>query len=286
MKTSLLLLFLYLPASLALCYYGTTSSNPAKNCYDIIKRNPSCYGVSGYYWIDCGNGTIQVYCEMEYLQGGWIRIASENFTAGANCSCEWLDITVEGTKYCTVANNDLQAQWHIDNICPYSEVRGYVLVDARGVPDGYYLQQTNIDQNYVDGVAFLYGVNRSTSRTHHLFTYAVASPVGQEPYRSCECQNSKADDPPIIFVGWDQMCDTGYYSSPYDNTKVGPRTLFTGEGCETGDDAYGCCHVAGAPWFYKSIPNTVNEVITVKILCNGNHASEMILVRELELYVR
>ena len=280
MNKKLLLLFLHFPVVFTLCYYGTTNSNPGSSCRDILLVNPGCYSISGYYWIQCGNmsSAIQVYCEMTTLQGGWLRVASENFTDNSTCPCEWVNVTVDGTRYCTVANTDSQASWNIDHMCPFSEVRGYVLVDQRGKPDGFYGLSGGLNGSYVDGISFTFG---KTSR-QHLFTYVVADEVTHDSNRACECQGSSFTNYPR-FVLWDFMCDTGYFSSPYVTTSVAPRTLFTGEGCEEGS---GCCHVAGAPWFYKGLSQTVSEDLEVRILADEDHSVEMILVRELELYVR
>ena len=36
---------------------------------------------SGHYWIQCsGLGSLaQVYCDMEYVQGGWMKVANNLF---------------------------------------------------------------------------------------------------------------------------------------------------------------------------------------------------------------
>lgn len=77
----------------SLCYHGTTANNPATSCQEILIFNPGCYGLSGVYWIQC-NGSAQVqqvYCDMDTLQDGWMRVASEKFTnsslgsGGASC---------------------------------------------------------------------------------------------------------------------------------------------------------------------------------------------------------
>ena len=282
MKTTLIIfLAVHIPAILAICYYGTTSSNPGQNCQDIIRMNPGCFGMSGYYWVNCSSsGTVQVYCDMESLQGGWIRAASENFTSGTGCLCGWQNITVNGQTYCTVASNDQDASWTIDTICPYSEIRGYVLVDQRGRAEAFFSNPSatnRADDIFVDGVVFL--TNTSLS---HLFTYAVGVPFSVDVDRSCECDGSTYISYPY-FLEYDYMCDTGYSSSNYNAAQLAPRTLFTGEGCETES---GCCYVAGAPWFYKSIAFTTDEKIKVKIVADKTHADELILVKELGLYVR
>ena len=225
---------------------------------------------------------VQVYCEMETLQGGWIRIASENFTDGSTCSCEWVSVTVEGTTYCTVDDTESQASWFIDNICSYSEVRGYISADHRGTTRGFRETGNTIDDNYVDGVSFTYG---PTTKRQHLFSYGAANNAAISDSSSCACQNGDIGSGYNQIMLWDFMCDTGYgpISSDYEPTLVAPKTLFNGEGCGTGN---GCCSVVGTPWFYRYLPTTLDEEIEVRIMANNVHVNEMILVRELELYVR
>ena len=48
----------------------------------------------------------------------------------------------------------------------------------------------------------------------------------------------------------------------------------------------GCCHLVGALWFYCSIPVEITLRLEVRILSDGGHTDEMILVKEVELYVK
>lgn len=270
---------------MALCYHGTVMSDPAESCSAVLKKNRGCFAVSGYYWVQCGNMStpVQVYCDMESLNGGWMRIANENFSnSSVSCPCNWTSTTENSMSYCTVIDNEEQGLWTIDNICPFTEVRGQVSIDQKGSPDAFYTSLgtiKDIDENYVDGVSVTYGTG-GTDR-QHLFTYAVGVPYDNDTMRSCECQGSEYRDYPR-FVQWDFMCDTGYTNSS-DFTAVAPRTLFSGEGCETGS---GCCHVAGSPWFYKELPQSVSKTLDMRIMADGNHSDEMILIKHVQLFVR
>jgi len=54
--------------------YGTTASNPARSCVDILTNNGNA--VSGVYYIQPpGQNTIPVYCDMTTDGGGWMRLA-------------------------------------------------------------------------------------------------------------------------------------------------------------------------------------------------------------------
>ena len=263
--------------SLALCHYGSSMNNPGKSCREILIHNPGCYGFSGHYWIQCsGLGSpVQVYCDMEYLQGGWMKVASENFTSGVPCPCEWVNYTVNDNNYCTTPNDTTIASWFIDTICPYSEVRGYVLVDQKGLCDGF--QSSSLDGNYVDGISITY--NDSNVR-QHLYTYVV----GREQKaisEACECHGATPNH--HLFLLWDFMCDSGFEANTATASSVATRTLFTGEGCAVNS---GCCHLVGAPWFYRSIPVEITSRLELRILSDGGHTDEMILVKEVELYVK
>lgn len=265
-------------SSMALCYYGTSETNPGRSCAEILSVSPGCYGHSAYYWIKCGNmaNPRHVYCDMERLQGGWIRLTAENFTAGTGCPCEWQNYTAaNGLDYCTTDVGRPNASWSIDNICPYAEINGYLLADQKGECDGFYGQEKNLNGNYVDGVSITIG--NSTQR-QHLFTYAV----GREEKainEACECHGSPYIAYPW-FIEWDYLCDSGFRADTVSTSAIGTRILWTGQGCT------GCCHWAGAPWFYKELPQRVNERIEVRILTDDSHANEMVLVREFELYIR
>ena len=60
---------------------GTTQTNPADSCSDLIY---TC--LNGFYWIKSPDGTaVQVYCDVERLcscnsTGGWTRVAYLNMT--------------------------------------------------------------------------------------------------------------------------------------------------------------------------------------------------------------
>lgn len=283
------------------CTYGTNKSDSAASCRDIILQNPACYQMSGYYWIDPCNTTetepMQVYCDMEFLafHGGWMRLAIENFTNNDPCPDEFNQVVVQGTTYCSTINGNTVAKWQISNFnCSFSEVRGYVLVDQKGLTDAFDQSNTDIDSNFVDGVTF--SLLTPTSNRVHLYTYAVASTNALATTKACKCQFGSTEVPPI--VQFDYMCDTGYKDDTVnianDTTQLAARTLFTGEDCEVGRPPQtplysesSCCHVSGAPWFYRDLTTDWNCDIEVRIIeDDGNHASQLILVRELALYVR
>lgn len=213
-------------------------------------------------------------------------------------SCEWFNYTITTNStswtYCTVPPSCTQASWYIDTICRYSEVRRYVLIDQKGYSDG--VQACNVDNlatgrnnscydisinsNYVDGVSISYN---SSNQHQHLYMHTVGRDHSPLP-QSCQCHGTYNLFSYPYFLMWDFMCDSGY-SSVNSSTVLNfaPRTLFTGEGCYDG----GCYQVIGAPWFYCSLPVQVTDSrLEVRILSDGGHQDEMILLREAEFYVR
>ena len=256
--------------------------NPGKTCREILLKNPDCYGQSGNYWINCGNQAdepVEVYCEMERLRGGWQQLLRENFTDGAGCPGQWTSFDgYNGVRYCSTTDGNYKAKFNVFSACPYSEVNGYVLVDQKGNCNAFTGQSKDLWEDYMDGVSITYGSNPKK----HLYTYAVG---WEEKARleSCECHGSTYTDYATV-VGLDYMCDSGMQPNTVgQNLLIGERVLFTGMGCRAES---GCCHVAGAPWFYKSLPNTIHDRVELRILSNSPHEEEMVLVRAIELYAR
>lgn len=270
--------------AVALCIYGTTESNPAKTCREILLKNPDCYGKTGWYWLTCGgeeqlDPPVLHLCDMNRLGGGWMRIARRNFTDGNPCPGDWISyVGSNGLNYCTTPDGVPQAQWRINPKCPYSEVNGYILGDQKGLCEAFTgaSQETSIKDNYVDGVSITYG-----NPKQHLYTYAVGR---EEKARleSCECHGSTYSDYPV-FVGWDYLCDSGMKPYEAQASAIGKRVLWTGKGC---DEQSSCCHTAGAPWFYRKLPLTANERIEIRIMSDDAHADEMVLLREIVMYIR
>ena len=207
-----------------------------------------------------------------------MRVARRNFTAGNPCPGEWISyVGANGRQYCTSTDGTPQAEWVITSPCPYSEVNGVLLGDQKGNCDAFTDQDSSsIKENYVDGVSITYG-----NPKQHIYTYAVGR---EEKARleSCECHGSTYTDYPI-FVGWDFLCDSGMKPYTAQASAIGQRVLWTGEGC---DERSSCCHAAGAPWFYKILPETVHDRIQIRIMTDDAHADEMVLISEIIMFVR
>lgn len=285
MLLSLLSSLALLRATVALCTYGTTEENPGWSCREILLKDPDCFDQSGLFWVSCAGSPQQVYCEMSRLRGGWTRVAQANFTNGSACPGAWESyLGSNGVDYCAVPasmTGQRKVSWYIQPPCRYSEVNGYVLADQQGNCDAFLYAASKIHNAYVDGVSITYGGNDGPGGQTHLFTYAVGREE-QARQESCECHGSTSQSPPQ-YVGLNFMCDSGMEPFTAQASRIGYRVLFTGEGC--GPDS-SCCHRAGAPWFYRRLPMTTGRQLEVRIMQTNGHGDEVVLVRELELYVR
>ena len=279
------LTFLVVTSAYNVCEYGDDASTVARTCSEVAAKNQYCIYESGLRLIDCGDGgdTHEVYCDMSHLAGGWQRVAKLNFTSSDPCpvGSTWMPVNVNGINYCTTVDGSSVASWALYPKCSFSEISGYILADQKGKMEGFFSEQaTTLDNTYVDGVSIT--INASNIR-QHVFTYAA----GREELpriESCPCHGAPVTNIPH-FVGFDYHCDSGY--APYTATSLntGYRTVWSGEGCGVGS---ACCNSADTPWFYHVLHYNVRDApLEVRILSDdASHDNEMILVREIALYVR
>ena len=273
------------------CEYGDDAGRVARTCREVAVKNQYCIHESALRWIDCGDGgeaLEQVYCDMSHMGGGWQRLAKLNFTSSDPCPANstWMPVSVDGLDYCSTVNGYTEARWILYPKCSFSEISGYVLADQRGRMEGFYVSPTQtrtLYEHYVDGVSITYGAGNSSSVRQHIFTYAV----GRDELarvESCPCHGAPISNVPY-FVQFDYHCDSAY--APYAATPLssGHRTLWSGEGCGVGSV---CCSSADTPWFYRVLHENIhNQPLEVRILSDaGTHTDEMILIREIALYVR
>ena len=151
--------------------FGQFKGYPAPSCQAIHELHPSFK--SGYYWVTSSNGsTICVYCEMakscNNFTGGLTRVAVFNGeTRPSICSGDY--IIYRSTR--CVRRSAEPGCSHI--IFPlmnmsYSHICGTVESSWFGHPNGFIgndrNSNTNINENYVDGISLTYG--KESSRTH------------------------------------------------------------------------------------------------------------------------
>lgn len=272
------------------CKYGESTSKVARTCSEILAKNQYCIYDSAVRYIDCGDGdgaeTHEVYCDMSHMAGGWQRVANLNFTASDPCpvGSTWMPVNVNGIDYCSTIDGYTVASWVLYPKCSFSEVSGYIIADQRGKMEGFssnLAQSHTLEDTYVDGISITVGNTSSVRR--HIFTYAV----GREELpriESCPCHGAPLSIVPH-FVGFDYHCDSTYAPYTTNSNDIGYRTLWSGEGC---DDGSICCNSADTPWFYHQLHNNVrDEPLEIRILSDAaSHNEEMILVREIALFVR
>ena len=163
----------------------------------------------------------------------------------------------------------------------YSKVCG----QARGyqyyTPNGFGHGINSINSAYVDGVAITY-----SSPRQHLWTYAVGLSAddnyGGGRY-NCPCATPAGLDPPV-FVRQDYYCESGITGRWQDNRRIAlDDPLWDGDGCGPDNS---CCNQTGLPWFYRNLPQKVEDDIEVRLCANQGIADEEIYLELLEIFVQ
>ena len=151
--------------------FGQFKGYPAPSCQAIHKLHPSFR--SGYYWVTSSNGsTIYVYCEMtkscNNFTGGLTRVAVFNGeTRPSLCTGNFM---IYQRTRCVRRSAEPGCSHNIFLLMnmSYSHICGTVESSWFGHPDGFIgndrNSNTNINENYVDGISLTYG--KEPSRTH------------------------------------------------------------------------------------------------------------------------
>ena len=263
---------------------GLSSYKPAKSCREIFQCNPSAQ--SGYYWLkSTTTETREVYCAMDTtycnIRGGWMRLVYFNMSEpGASCPTSLRQINTPA-KLCGRTAAGCSGIIYPTEGIRYSKVCG----QARGYqyysPDGFVTGVTDINSHYVDGIAITYGNPRQ-----HLWTYATGL-SDDDNYASgvlnCPCAKYPGRAPPD-FVGQDYYCESGITGDFRDHQRIALEDpLWDGDGCGPGNN---CCNQPGMPWFYRTLPQEVDDGIEVRICGNQDISDEETYVELLEIYVQ
>ena len=266
------------------CALGLSSYKPAKSCREILQCNPSAR--SGYYWLKSTSSDSQeVYCAMDTtycdITGGWMRLAYFNMTEpGVSCPSSLRQINTPA-KLCGRPGAGCYGITFPTDGIRYSKVCG----QARGyqyyTPNGFGHSSNNINSAYVDGVAITYGSPRQ-----HLWTYAAGLSAdgnyGGGRY-NCPCATPPGLDPPM-FVGLDYYCESGITGQWQDNQRIAlDDPLWDGDGCGPDNS---CCNQTGLPWFYRNLPQKVEDDIEVRLCANQGISDEEIYLEILEIFVQ
>ena len=79
------------------------------------------------------------------------------------------------------------------------------------------------------------------------------------------------------FVGSNYFCETGNEgANSLDNFL--DDLLWDGKGCPSSNN---CCNFNEPPWFYRELPQTTSNTLTLTIELNGRASNENIFIREL-----
>ena len=263
---------------------GLSSYKPAKSCREILQCNPSAR--SGYYWLKSTSTVSQeVYCAMDTtycgITGGWMRLAYFNMTEpGANCPTSLRQIN-KPVKLCGRRGGGCWGVTFSADGIRYSKVCG----QARGYhyfsPDAFGHSSNNINSHYVDGVAITYGSPRQ-----HLWTYAAGlSDDGNHAggRYNCPCAKYPGYNPPD-FVGLDYYCESGITGRWQDNNRIALEDpLWDGDGCGRDNN---CCKQTGMPWFYRTLPQKVDDDIEVRLCGSDGIDNEEAYLELLEIFVQ
>ena len=235
---------------------GLYEDYPAASCRTIIFLHPSFQ--SGYYWVQSGNGqSIHVYCKQSILYysfpyyifiPGWMRIAKLTKNRnGAEC--------FNGLKQSALNRSSCVAQSDSANCShtlfssfniPYSRVYGIVRAYGVGTPDGFISISQGINDNYVDGISFTYGMPPNRQ-----YIYSFAATSGS-------CYLNKPN-----FVSSDYNCLT---------TLTTAALVCSGSSC--------------LKYFFEQLEVSTDQDIEMRVCRDQSRNDEDIVIEDIEIYVQ
>ena len=235
---------------------GLYEDYPAASCRTISFLLPSFR--SGYYWVQSGNGqSIQVYCKQNiydyfyYSVPGWMRIAklSKNHN-GAEC--------FSGLKQSGLNRSSCVAQSDSGNCShtlfssfniPYSRISGFVRAYGIGSPNGFRSTSLSINDNYVDGISFTYGM---PPKRQHIHSFAATS-------GSCSLNIRNRPN----FVSYDYDCLT---------TLSTTASVCSGSSC--------------LEYFHEQLEASTDQDIEMRVCRDQSRNDEDIVIEDIEIYVQ
>ena len=235
---------------------------PAASCRTISLLHPSFR--SDYYWVQSGNGqSIRVYCKLstfyyslhyyyyyDYTVPGWMRIAklSKNHN-GTKC--------FSGLKQSALNRSSCVAQSDSANCShtlfssfniPYSRIHGIVRSYGVGTPNGFRSISQGINDNYVDGISFTYGM---PPNRQHIYSFAATS-------GSCFLIGHRPN-----FVSSDYNCLT---------TLNMAASVCSGSSC--------------LKYFFVQLEASTDQDIEMRVCRDQSRNDEDIVIEDIEIYVR
>ena len=251
------------------------------SCEEIKNKQPN--SPSGVYLLATGNGTTQVYCNMEELcgsGGGWTRLAYLDMSdATQNCPSGFRLYQSGGVRACgrPVSNSGscVSVQFPSNGIS-YSQICGRVVGYQYATPDAvapHGSNHNNLNGDYVDGVS----ITRGSPRQH------VWTLMADNGHRHCPC-NVHNNKLPQSFIGNHYFCEAETTSCcVYAFHTSDP--LWDGKGCDSTETA--CCTAPGLPWFHRDYGNTtITDYLELRVCGNEGTANEDVPVGYYEIYVK
>ena len=257
------------------------------SCAEIKNKQPN--SPSGVYLLATGNGTTQVYCNMEELcgsGGGWTRLAYLDMSdATQNCPSGFRLYQSGGVRACgrpvTNSGSCVSVQFPSNGIS-YSQVCGrvvgYQYYTPDAVLDGHGSNHNNLNGDYVDGVSITHGYPRQ-----HVWTLIAGYTQFESEY-SCPCLAGSIQQIQS-FIGNHSFCESG---NPFElATKVlyTSDPLWDGQSC--GSDETACCTAPDLPWFHRDYGNTTTtDYLELRVCGDEDTANEDVPVGFYEIYVK
>ena len=261
----------------------------ATSCQDILNLNPSAE--SGYYTLTTNNGTKEVYCDMDGAncgEGGWTLVAYVNTTEPQTQCPQGLNPEIlSGKMYCgrfleganyLCASTTFSVPGEYSQVC--GRLKGYEHGGTTSFHSYWFQTQLTIDDQYVDGVSITYGLPRK-----HIWTYV--SGLQESNYQvdarySCPCNTDNVYNPPP-FVGNDYYCEAG--TTEWSHNAFFPDDLLW-DGQQCGGDEGPCCTNPNMPWFTKTLNETTNENIELRVCAIDPYPLDDVALQLIEIYIR
>ena len=257
------------------------------SCEEIKNKQPN--SPSGVYLLATGNGTTQVYCNMEELcgsGGGWTRLAYLDMSdATQNCPSGFRLYQSGGVRACgrpvTNSGSCVSVQFTSNDIS-YSQVCGrvvgYQYYSPDAVHDHHGSNHNNLNGYYVDGVSITRGSPRQ-----HVWTLMAGNYDTYGTEYTCPC-NTGSTQQVQSFIGDHYFCESGV-ASQYQSKLHTSDPLWDGEGCGSAETA--CCSAPGLPWFHRDYGNTTTtDYLELRVCGDEGTANEDVPVGYYEIYVK
>ena len=266
------------------CNEPLTTTVSYSSCQEVFDNNSSA--PSGFYNITMMDGdTVSLYCDMERVncdgEGGWTRIGYLNMTE-PNATCpdglEQKSYNSISHDLCgkTLPQEQCNSTFFETNSINYTKVCGQVRGYQYGHTDGLFNPSATID-DYVSGVSITY-YNENGQR-EHIWTYASGENQDQISYDDCPCNTGSSVVVPS-FVGNDYYCESGQGRNQilyFDDT------LWDGKDCNYLESP--CCTNPRLPWFVKTLNETTNSDIELRI-CGNDWSGEDVPIDIVEIFVK